>query len=109
MVRGYARLGFQNVTPDLARAFGLSETRGALVTGVDPDGPAAEAGLRRGDVVVAFRGRPIASDSDLRTQLSRLKPGDRAALEIVRDGRRQEVTLTLSEPPATRQRAGQRG
>ena len=109
VVRGYAGLGFQNVTPDLARAFGLSETRGAMVTGVDPDGPAAEAGLRRGDVVVAFRGRPIASDSDLRTQLSRFKPGDRAALEIVRDGRRQEVTLTLSEPPATRQRAGQRG
>src|SRR6266705_6228419 len=59
VVRGYAGFGFQNVTPDLGRAFGLSDTRGALVTGIDPDGPAAEAGLRRGDVVVAFRGRAI--------------------------------------------------
>ena len=109
VVRGYAGFGFQNVTPDLARAFGLGETRGALVTGIDPGGPAAAAGLRRGDVVAAFRGRPIASDSDLRAQLSRLKPGDRAALEIVREGRRKEVTLILSEPPATRQRAGRRG
>ena len=109
VVRGYAGIGFQNLTPDLARAFDLGETRGALVTAVDPDGPAADAGLRRGDLVVAFHGRPIASDSDLRTQMSRLKPGDRAALEIVRDGRRKEVTLVLSEPPAGGQRAGRRG
>jgi len=109
VVRGYAGLGFQGITPDLARAFGLSESRGALVTGVDPDGPAAGAGLRRGDVVVALQGRAITSDVDLRTQLSRLKPGDRAALEIVRDGLRKDVTLVLSEPPADRGRAGRRG
>ena len=109
VVRGYAGLGFQGITPDLARAFGLSESHGALVTGVDPDGPAAGAGLRRGDVLVTLQGRAIASDVDLRTQLSRLKPGDRAVLEIVRDGRRKDVTLVLSEPPADRGRAGRRG
>ncbi len=48
----------------------------------------------------SFRGRPVVSDNDVRTQLSRLKPGDRAVLEVVRDGRRREVTIVLSEPPA---------
>ncbi len=100
VVRGYAGLAIQGLTPELARAFGLDDARGAVVAGVDPDGPAAGAGLRRGDVIVSFRGRPVVSDNDVRTQLSRLKPGERAVLEIVRDGRRREVTMVLSEPPA---------
>ena len=75
-----------------------------VVASLDPDGPAAAAGLQRGDVIVSFRGHPVVSDNDVRTQLSRLKPGDRAALELVRDGQRREATVVLSEPPA-----GQRG
>jgi Do/DeqQ family serine protease len=102
VIRGYTGLAIQNLTPDMARAFDLDESRGAVVAGVDPDGPAAAAGLRRGDVIVAFHDHPVVSDNDLRTQLSRLKPGDRAVLAIVRDGRRQVVTLVLSEPPAGR-------
>src|SRR5262249_26316863 len=89
VVRGYAGVAIQALTPELARAFGLSDTHGAVISGVDPDGPAAAAGLRRGDVIVSFRGHPIVSDNDVRTQLSRLKPGDQAALEIVRDGGRR--------------------
>jgi len=104
VVRGYAGIAVQNLTPEIARAFDLSETRGAVVASLDPDGPAASAGLQRGDVIVSFRGKPVTSDNDVRTQLSRLKPGDRAAMEIVRDGRRREVAVVLAEPPA-----GQRG
>ena len=109
VVRGYAGFAIQSLTPELARAFDLDDTRGAVVAGVDPNGPAAEAGLRRGDVIVAFRGRPVVSDNDVRTQLSRLKPGDRAALEIVRDGRRREVILLLTEPPGGRRGPGRPG
>jgi len=100
VVRGYAGFAIQNLTPELARAFDLGEARGAVVSGVDPQGPAARVGLKRGDVIVAFGGRPVASDNEVRTQLSRLKPGDRATLGIVRSGGRQEVTLVLSEPPS---------
>ncbi len=100
VVRGYAGIAVQNLTPEIARAFDLGETRGAVVASLDPDGPAAGAGLRRGDVIVSFRGKPVTSDNDVRTQLSRLKPGDPAAMEIVRDGRRREVTVVLAEPPA---------
>ena len=109
VVRGYTGLAIQGLTPELARAFGLDDARGAVVAGVDPDGPAAEAGLRRGDVIVSFRGRPVVSDNDVRTQLSRLKPGERAVLEIARDGRRREVTMVLSEPPAEPAQRRRRG
>ncbi len=109
VVRGYTGLAIQGLTPELARAFGLDDTRGAVVAGVDPDGPAAGAGLRRGDVIVSFRGRPVVSDNEVRTQLSRLKPGERAVLEIVRDGHRLEVTMVLSEPPAEPAQRRRRG
>ena len=104
VVRGYTGLAIQGLTPELARAFGLDDARGAVVAGVDPEGPAAGAGLRRGDVIVSFRGRPVVSDNDVRTQLSRLKPGERAVLEIVRDGHRREVAMVLSEPAQRRRR-----
>jgi Do/DeqQ family serine protease len=109
VVRGYTGLAIQALTPELARAFGLNDTRGAVVSGVDPDGPAAEAGLRRGDVIVSFRGRAVVSDNDVRTQLSRLKPGERVVLEIVRDARRREVTMVLSEPPSPPAQRRRRG
>jgi len=100
VVRGYAGVRLQAITPEIARAFDLGAARGALVASIDPGGPAARAGLRRGDVVVSLRGKPVLSDDDLRTQLSRLKPGHRVTLGLERDGRRREADLVLDEPPA---------
>jgi Do/DeqQ family serine protease len=108
VVRGYAGLAVQAITPDIARAFELGETRGALVAAIDPRGPAAAAGLRPGDVIVSLRGRPIASDDELRTQLSRLKPGEKPKLGVVRNGRRFETELVLGEPPESARRPGRR-
>jgi serine protease Do len=108
VIRGYSGLAVQQITPDLARAFGLSDTHGAVVNSLDPEGPAAEAGLRRGDVIVSFKGRPVATDDELRTQMSRLKPGDRTTLGVLRGGRRLDVDLVLSEPPQE-QRPRRRG
>jgi len=98
VVRGYVGIEAQAVTPEIARAFGLSDTHGALLSGVDPQGPAAQAGLRRGDVVLLLRDRVILSDDDLRLQMSHLKPGDRAPLTILRDGRRLQIEVVLGEP-----------
>jgi serine protease Do len=108
VIRGYSGLAVQQITPDLARAFGLSDTHGAVVNSLDPEGPAAEAGLRRGDVIVSFKGRPVATDDELRTQMSRLKPGDRTTLGVLRGGRRLDVDLLLREPPQE-QRPRRRG
>jgi serine protease Do len=99
VVRGYAGLAVQPLTPDLARAFQLPDTRGAVVTDLDPDGPTARAGLKRGDVIVAVGSRPVASDEELRTQMSRLRPGDRVSLGLLRNGQKATVEVTLVEPP----------
>jgi len=100
VVRGYAGLYMQAMTPEIARAFGLDDVAGVLVADTDPSGPAARAGIRRGDIIVSTAGRPIESSDDMRNRLARLKPGDRVPLQIVREGRRLEMTLTLGEPPA---------
>jgi Do/DeqQ family serine protease len=110
VVRGYVGIDLQPITEEIAHAFHLSDTRGALVASIDPNGPAAEVGLRRGDVILELHGRSISSDDELRTQLSRLRPGDKVTLQITREGRRREVELVLGEPPAeARQRARRRG
>jgi Do/DeqQ family serine protease len=103
VLRGYAGLGLQRLTPELARAFGLSEPRGAVVNALDPNGPAADAGLQRGDVILSLGDKPVASVEELRTRMSRLKPGERATLGVARDGRRLKVEVTLGEPPRERQ------
>ncbi|HUD72198.1 MAG TPA: Do family serine endopeptidase [Dongiaceae bacterium] len=108
VVRGYAGLAVQALTPDLARAFGLGDLRGAVVTSLDPQGPSTEAGLKRGDVIVSFRDRPISTDEDLRTQMSRLKPGDRASLGVMRNGRKVSAEVVLGEPPQVAPRPPQR-
>jgi serine protease DegS len=108
VVRGYAGLAVQALTPDLARAFGLGDLRGAVVTSLDPNGPSTEAGLKRGDVIVSFRDRPIATDEELRTQMSRLKPGDRAPLGVMRNGRKMTAEIHLGEPPPVAPRQHQR-
>jgi Do/DeqQ family serine protease len=109
VVRGYAGIYLQPLTPEMAEAFGLQGTRGgAVVAAVEPGSPAARAGLRRGDVVLAFRGRPVGSVNELRTQMSRLGPGETARLEVARAGRRLEIDLALGEPPRPPQRPPQR-
>jgi len=99
VVRGYAGLRVQSLSPDLARGFGLNDTRGAVVAALDPRGPAAAAGLRRGDVIVSMLGRPVTSDSELVTQLSRLQPGQNVPLEVVRGGKRLTMEIVLGDAP----------
>jgi len=104
VVRGYAGLALQPLTPDLARAFNLPDLRGTVVADLDPNGPCARAGLKRGDVIVSVGSRLVASDEELRTQMSRLRPGDKVTLGFVRTGRKATTEVTLVEPPQAPQR-----
>jgi serine protease Do len=80
-----------------AAALGLPSAAGAIVSGVERDGPAQRAGLGAGDVITAIDGQPVADGEDFVRQMSCLLPGARATLTILRDGRSDDVPVTLDE------------
>ena len=104
--RGQLGVYIQDVTPDLARAFGLRRARGAVITQVIPGSPADRAGLKEGDVVVRVNGESIDNAADLRNAIGLLRVGAEARIEIIRDGRRRTVKVRIRERSQERARAG---
>ena len=109
-----AKLGVtaQTLSPDLAASVGLKEARGALVSDVEAGSPAASAGLKQGDVIVALDGRPITDANALRNTVAGSRPESTVRIDVLRDGRREQVSATLAarETPATaRVRRGEGG
>ncbi|MGD9603107.1 MAG: DegQ family serine endoprotease [Gammaproteobacteria bacterium] len=98
--RGFLGAEMQNLTPDLAAAFGLPEAAGAVLVNILPASPAEKAGLRAGDVVIAVNGKPVRDASDLRNQVGLMRVGDPVSLEILRDGKRQRVNAVIGERTA---------
>lgn len=99
VVRGYLGLFPQDVTPALAKQFGLNGPGGALISGLKPDAPAGRAGLRNGDVILKLNGQPVESANQLRLRVSQTAPGTSVNLEISREGKTQDVSVTLGELP----------
>jgi serine protease Do len=87
----------QEVSQSLAQAFGLPKPEGALVSSVQADGPAAKAGLRAGDVILAFNGSEISRSSDLPPLVIALEPGTSVKLKIWRDGASRNVDVALGD------------
>ncbi len=104
--RGWLGVVIQDLTPPLARRFGVEPGRGTLVADVVPNGPADGAGLRPGDVIVAWNGRPIEDRRDLQNAVADTRPGSEARVAYVRDGRRAEVTVEVGELPPEDELAG---
>lgn len=94
--RGYLGISTQELDPDLAEAFGITDGRGVIISEVSPDSPAAAAGLRHGDVVVAFNGKPVANREEMRLAIAQTPPGVAVKLRIVRDRESQEVEVVLA-------------
>jgi serine protease Do len=107
VVRGYLGLLPEDVTPSLASQFGLSQPTGALVAQVEPNTAASRAGLKRGDVILKVNGQPVDSANDLRLVISGMAPGSTAKLTIWRDGKTQDVNVTLATLPAENAQTGQ--
>jgi serine protease Do len=99
VVRGYLGLLPQDVSPTLAKQFNVNQIGGALVGQVEPDTPAAKAGLRRGDVILSLNGQPVNSANDLRLRISQTAPGTTVKLGVSRDGKMQDFSVTLGELP----------
>jgi serine protease DegQ len=95
----YLGVGADQVTREVAAQLGLDRAAGVLVLEVADGSPAAQAGLRPGDVIVRIGDQPVDTVEDFFGELRQRRPGDRAQLTIVRDGREQQVTVTLGENP----------
>jgi serine protease Do len=96
------RIGVQigPVSEDVAKAIGLDKAEGAMVSNVEPDGPAQQAGVRPGDVILKFDGHPVKSVSDLPRLVGETKPGTRSVLEVWRRGKTVTLRVKVGEMPS---------
>ena len=99
----YGYLGIQTttITESLEQDYGLSRSEGVLVVQVEPDSPAAKAGVRQGDIIIQIGGRVVDSEVDLFSYLRGQKPGEQVELVIVRDGEERKLTATLASRPSS--------
>jgi serine protease Do len=95
--RGWLGVGIQGMSRELADSFGLDQPRGALVASVQPDSPAARAGVRAGDIIVEFDGHAIADASDLPPVVGATAVGSNAKLKVIRDGKEQVLTARVEQ------------
>jgi serine protease Do len=95
--RGLLGVTVQGLSGDLAAGLGLDLQSGALVSDVTPGSAAARAGLKRGDVILGYQGRPVIDSNTLRNEVAATQPGSNIKLEVLRDGKKSEITATLDE------------
>jgi serine protease DegQ len=96
--RGLFGVAVQDLTPDLARAMGISARQGAVVTAVEPDSAAAAAGVQEGDAILEIDGHPVAGAADIRTRFGLLRIGAKVQLELMRDGRPVTLVGQIADP-----------
>ena len=99
VTRAYLGIVPQNVTPAIAKAFGVKEFTGALVGGVSADSPASKSGLKNGDIILELNGKPVTDANELRMTISMMAPGTTVNLKVLRDGADRNMTVTLGELP----------
>ena len=121
VVRGYIGVNLHELDDDLQRSLRLGTARGVLIEDVNPGSPAERAGLRRYDVITAVDGRGVQDTIELIRTIAAREPGSRVVIQLMRDGRAQEVEVGLVErplrdrpepsspPPAVPSRDGERG
>jgi serine protease Do len=101
VVRGYMGVAIQDLSPDLAKSFGLKHATGALISDVTADGPADEAGIKQGDVIVEYQGERVDDPAALQRMVTRTPVGTKATVKVLRDGHEKELTLKIGEQPDT--------
>ncbi len=97
--RGWIGVSVQSVTPDIAKALGLKDTRGSLVGEVVSGGPADAAGIKRGDVIVSFDGAEIKKIGDLPLLVAETPAGKTAAVKVIRNSKELTLTVKVAEMP----------
>jgi len=103
--RAYLGILPQDVTPAMAKAFGVKEAKGAVVSEITAGGPASHSDLKQGDIIVQVNGKPIDDANQLRLQIGLLAPGSTTTLSVLRAGTSHEVTVKLGDFPNKEERA----
>jgi serine protease Do len=101
VTRAYLGIVPQDVTPAIAKAFGMKETSGALVGDVSANSPASRSGLEKGDIILDLNGKPVANSNDLRMAISMMAPDSSVGLKVLRNGSERNFTVKLGELPTT--------
>jgi serine protease Do len=102
VVRGYIGATVQTLTPDLADAMKLKvQSTGALVGEVEPNAPAAKAGIKTGDVITAVNGKKVSDARELRLMIGSMPPGTNVHIDVDREGQTKTFDVSLAEMPAT--------
>lgn len=99
VVRGYMGVGIQDVSAKMAKTLDLPDSKGAVITRVEEDGPADEAGFEAYDVVREIDGKPVDGMRDLRLRIANVAPGERVGVTVLRDGRERDLSIELGELP----------
>jgi serine protease Do len=105
VIRGYLGVHIQDFSPELAKSFNFNQSGGVLIGDVSANTPAANAGLKKGDVIVKLNGQAESDSNDLRNTISQMAPGTQVKLDIWRDGKVQPFTVTLGELPKDKETA----
>jgi serine protease Do/serine protease DegQ len=96
--RGQLGVSIQDISPELAQAFGLKQSQGAVITAVQPKSPAAKAGLEPGDIVLAINDKPVKSSQDIRNIIGLLPLGEEARLDVLRGGDTRSFKAEIAAP-----------
>jgi serine protease Do len=92
---GYMGISITDVTPENSKFFDLAKSEGALVSQVEPDSPAAKAGLKNGDVITGLDGKPVNDAGQLQVEVGQKQPGTTIHLDVIRNGKNTTVPVTL--------------
>ncbi len=99
VIRGWLGIYIEDISPNLAKKFGVKE--GVLVTKVMPGSPAQKGGLKSGDIIVEFNGKPVKNVADLQLKVINIKPGQTVKITVIRDGVRKTLEVKIGQMPGS--------
>lgn len=105
VTRGHLGILIQDLSPELAKSFDLKKSKGILVAQVMDDSPAAEAGMKQGDIIISFRGKPVSSTSAFRNLVALSSPNSKASLMVIREGKQIELNVTIGKLSQNKEQA----
>ncbi|HEY2822077.1 MAG TPA: DegQ family serine endoprotease [Candidatus Acidoferrum sp.] len=105
VTRAYIGVVIQPITPAMSKALNLDKMQGALVGDVSAKGPAKEAGVQRGDVILAINGNTVNDSNELRNTISMMPPGQNVKLTVNRNGSTKDIDVKLGELPLSKEEA----